>query len=130
MSNALVWNETLKSRLRQAREHNSISQAKAAEAIGVESNTLWRWENGYVKKIPMAGLCGLAEVYDVSVGWLTGQQDALSPEEQELVQMYRNAPQGFRRSILAALRAWLDAPNDYEAESTEEGSRLLEVARL
>jgi DNA-binding XRE family transcriptional regulator len=40
MSNALVWNETLKSRLRQAREHNGISQAKAAECIGVESNTL------------------------------------------------------------------------------------------
>jgi hypothetical protein len=78
----------------------------------------------------MAGLCGLAEVYDVSVGWLTGQQDALSLEEQELVQMFRNAPQGFRRSILAALRAWLDAPHDYEAESAEEESLLPEVARL
>lgn len=129
-SESFLWTESLRGRLKEARDYKGISQPKAAEIIGVEGNTLWRWENGYVKKIPIEGLLGLSRLYDVSLGWLIGQEEALSPEESELLRMFHRVTPDFRRSILAALHAWLDEQPDYEQQSGEEANRPLELARL
>jgi transcriptional regulator with XRE-family HTH domain len=65
----------LGTRIRQAREAAGLIQDQLAEAVGVGSTAVTRWETG--KRTPPAyRLSRVARTLNVSVDYLLGQEDA------------------------------------------------------
>lgn len=61
------------SRIRAQRDALHISQDTLAEMVGVQRNTVWRWENG--KTSPGESLQSLAHALNTSTGYLMGETD-------------------------------------------------------
>ncbi len=57
----------LAARLLELRENAGLTQAQAAEKIGIATGLLYAWENGR-KQPPLRRLPIVAEVYGVSIG--------------------------------------------------------------
>lgn len=55
--------------LRQARRKKHLNLTQAADLIGKNKTTLWRWENGK-SQISMRNLFKLAHIYGVEVNTL------------------------------------------------------------
>ena len=55
--------------LRQARRKKHLNLAQAAELVGKNKTTLWRWENGK-SQISMKNLFKMAHIYGVDVNSL------------------------------------------------------------
>jgi DNA-binding XRE family transcriptional regulator len=70
--------ESIGDRIRQARERirmpsgRRMTQGELAAAVGVERNTVSRWENGDVQPTKPAQLLRLARVLRVPTDWLIG----------------------------------------------------------
>jgi transcriptional regulator with XRE-family HTH domain len=79
--------ESFGDRLRLARERlrrqgRKLTQADLAAAVGVERNTVSRWENGGMLPKDPATIAALATALDVSVDWLiTGSSLAQPPRK-------------------------------------------------
>lgn len=69
-------------RLREARQRvrttsgQRMTQGDLAQAVGVERNTVSRWENSGVRPKDPAVIGKLADVLDVTMEWLVGMVDA------------------------------------------------------
>ena len=70
-------------RLREARLSASLTQQAAGELIGVEPNTIARYEAGRIKPSSTA-LFALAHIYDKPMAWFLDEeaQEPPSPEDQ------------------------------------------------
>ena len=62
------------SRLKQARHEAGLTLEKAAEALGTDLNTIWRYEAGRHKPTGPT-LHGLAALYGHSVEWFFGEEE-------------------------------------------------------
>ena len=60
--------------LKRFREKYNLTQAKAAEAIGIDQRQWNRYENGY-NEMPMRYVIALCKTFDVSADWLLGLED-------------------------------------------------------
>ena len=73
-------------RLKLARLEAGLTLEKAAEALGTDLNTIWRYEAGRHKP-PGPTLHGLAGLYRRPVAWFFNEEDSefppLTPEEIE-----------------------------------------------
>ena len=56
-------------RLRQAREEAHLTGDLASERVGIDRVSLWRYETGRRKRIPIGILARLADLYGKSVDW-------------------------------------------------------------
>ena len=65
--------EIIASRLREARRMAGLSQAQAARLLGLHRPSVSEMEAGR-RRVTAEELLQLAELYDVSVGWLGGEQ--------------------------------------------------------
>ena len=77
-------------KLKAARAGRDMSQQQLAERLGVAQNTVCNWENG--KRRPDAeALVRLAQLFDVSVEYLLGQEHAakVSQKEAQLLAAFR-----------------------------------------
>ena len=75
------------------RDITGLSQARAAEGIGITTQALGNYETGF-RKPKYDTLVRIAEYYHVSVDYLLGTEDAeeeLSPNTQVLLQTLRGA---------------------------------------
>lgn len=61
-------------RLKLARQHKNMTQMEAAEKLGISNGTLSGYERNY-RDPDTETLAKLAELYGVSVDWLTGRTD-------------------------------------------------------
>jgi len=61
------------SRLREMRKKRGVTQEQLASMIGVQPNTVWRWENN--KASPMDCIIEVADALQTSVAYLTGEVD-------------------------------------------------------
>lgn len=104
--NALPSDIFVCSRLKQERERKRLSQLQVAEALGVTSKTVWRWE----KEIPIPSdkLNALQQLgFDV-VFILTGQQ---SIEQMMVADIYGAQNELRREGLVFGVKEV--APNDY-----------------
>ena len=62
-------------RIKKLRELRGFSQVDLAQIIGVDVNTIWRWENG--RSSPVRSIQKLAQTLDTSTGYLLGETDDL-----------------------------------------------------
>lgn len=60
--------------LKRFRERHNLTQAKAAEAIGIDQRQWNRYENGY-NEMPTRYIIALCKAFDVSSDWLLGLED-------------------------------------------------------
>lgn len=61
-------------RLKLARQHKNMTQMEAAKKLGISNGTLSGYERNY-RDPDTETLAKLAELYGVSVDWLTGRTD-------------------------------------------------------
>ena len=64
------------SRLRQARLGAGLTQQQAGETVGVDPNTIARYEAGRIRPSSTA-LFALSHVYGRTVAWLSGEEDTV-----------------------------------------------------
>jgi transcriptional regulator with XRE-family HTH domain len=69
---------TIEKRIKTLREKFNLSQEKLAEKVGVQRNTVWRWENS--KASPMESLPALAKALSTSIAYLMGETDDPKPQ--------------------------------------------------
>lgn len=79
--------------LKAWREKAKLTQAEAAQALGVASITVSRWERGVVIEIEPANMAGIARVYDVA---LTDVFALLGIHDKALV---TDVPRGTRDTV-------------------------------
>lgn len=60
-------------RVKKLRDLRGLSQGDLAQVIGVDVNTIWRWENG--RSSPARSLQKLAQALDTTTGYLLGETD-------------------------------------------------------
>lgn len=90
---------SLGDRLRQARERKNLKQTQVKERTGIHNKTLSGYENG-VSEPDIETIKILADLYEVSIDWLTGksddpslgQSDDLTQEEREFLEILRTDP--------------------------------------
>lgn len=61
-------------RLRDMREDHDLSQKAVAEILGIQQTVYSRYERGF-QTIPLEHLLKLADLYKVSLDYLTGRTD-------------------------------------------------------
>lgn len=62
-------------RIRARRKELGISADKLAESINVSRSTVFRWENGFIEKLPIDKLVPIARSLHTTVGYLMGWDD-------------------------------------------------------
>lgn len=77
-----VWVVSRGRRIREAREHAGLTQQQLAEALGVGTQSIWRWEHD--KPIRGENLAALAKRLRVSMDWLQMGRGPGPGEEQYL----------------------------------------------
>lgn len=79
-------------RLREARERKNLKQTQVKSRTGINNKTLSGYENG-VSEPDLETLRILADLYEVSVDWLTGRTDnpteIVTDESKERISEYR-----------------------------------------
>lgn len=83
----MLDNEALRvaiaARLRAAREQAGLSQGQVAKKLDVQRPTISEIEAGR-RKVPAEELSRFAEIYDVSVSWLTNNESEVPDPAVEL----------------------------------------------
>ena len=62
-------------RIKNRRKELGISADKLAELIGVSRSTMFRYENGYIEKLPINNLVPIARSLNTTVGYLNSKAD-------------------------------------------------------
>lgn len=79
---------TTAERIRQRRTEIGMSADTLAEKIGVSRSTVFRYENGFIEKIPMNNLVPIARALNTTIGYLMGWDD--NPEIAEPTPVIRS----------------------------------------
>ncbi len=66
----------LKDIIRIRREHLNLTLEAVARSVGVSAATVSRWESGEIKNLRRDKIAALAEVLEVSPGYLMGWEDS------------------------------------------------------
>ena len=117
--------------LRARRKELGLTMKDVAEAVGVSPAYVWRLEKGRSQPSRATGK-SLALVLHIAedmmyraAGWLPeGEQLFLTPEEHELIDLYRQAVPALRAATLAGLRAGMEH-RAQRRRTLQEGPTLL-----
>ncbi len=77
MRGTIFGDRVRSSRQRLRRDGQKLTQGDLAKAVGVERNTVSRWENGSMLPKDPAVIASLAEVLDVTADWLIAGERAV-----------------------------------------------------
>jgi len=109
MSNKIDNESAIAARLRLAREQAGLSQGQVARMLGLHRPTVSEMEAGR-RKVTAAEIVRLADIYGVTVAWLTNTEDVDAQRARIELAARRLAhlkPEDLDRvlDLLAALRA-------------------------
>lgn len=73
-------------RINYRRKELGISAEKLADILGVSPATVYRWENGFIEKLPVSALAPIAKALHTTPAYLMGWEEELKEEytEEEL----------------------------------------------
>lgn len=99
-------------RIRARRKELGITADILAENIGVSRSTVFRWENGFIEKLPIDKLVPIARVLQTTVGYLMGWDEnkqipasgAKDGYEKEAIQYFESLPENRKLEALNYLR--------------------------
>lgn len=112
---------TLFARMKAKCQENNTNFKTLERELGFGNGTLRKWEHqcpSYDKVL------AVANKLNISVGWLiTGKNDAeLSPEEQQLVELYRSSNGAGQSIILNTARTTADTlPREQQSSASKIG---------
>ena len=112
----------VRQRITSEREKKGLTTRDLAARLNINRGTVSRWENGYIKVIPLDMLEKLADIFDVSVDELIGNDPqyshlkspelisqnvsgALSVDENAMIEWYRGLSRKEKKLIS---RLWSD----------------------
>lgn len=99
-------------RIRARRKELGVTADILAENIGVSRSTIFRWENGFIEKLPIDKLVPIARVLQTTVGYLMGwdenkQEPAFGAKdefEMEAIRYFDSLPENRKLDALNYLR--------------------------
>ena len=85
--------------IRSKREELGMNQEDLAQAVGTTKPTVSRWETGEIGKIKEKYIIALSNVLQIDPQIFFQRQEVLLPEEVDIIDAYRKAPDGIRNSV-------------------------------
>lgn len=101
---------TVGERIRDRRKQLGLSAEYIAEQLDCSPATIYRYENGYIEKMPIDSILPIAKILLVSPAYLMGWEDesgvqnvadGLSSDESKLVDTYRSVTEQGQHEMLA-----------------------------
>ena len=101
---------TVGERIRDRRKQLGLSAEYIAERLDCSPATIYRYENGYIEKMPIDSILPIAKILMVSPAYLMGWEDesviqnaadGLSIDESKLVDTYRSVTEQGQHEMLA-----------------------------
>lgn len=108
-------------KIRYCREINKMSQKYVALSVGVSAPMVSQWESG-IKEPSRENIIKLADLFGVTIDFLldhspSGPDPAITPEERQLLQAFRQLNRAGRDLLIAAADTYLS-----QATLRQEGS--------
>jgi transcriptional regulator with XRE-family HTH domain len=98
-------------RIRARRKELDISADTLAEQIGMSRSTIFRYENGFIEKMPINTLIPIARALNTTVAYLMGWDDEKQPAletedgfENEAMHYFDSLPESQKLEALNYLR--------------------------
>lgn len=107
---------TVGERMRERRKQLGLSAEFIAEKLDCSPATIYRYENGYIEKMPVDSVIPIANILNVSpaylMGWeaektAAGEGDGLSPLEKRLMQLVHRLSDDQKEMLLAQIELLL-----------------------
>ena len=111
---------TIGERMRSRRKQLGFSAEYIAEKLGCSPATIYRYENGYIEKMPIDSVSPIASILGVTpaylMGWedefgaeetAAGEGDGLSPLEKRLMQLVHRLSDDQKEMLLAQIELLL-----------------------
>lgn len=101
---------SIASNIRRARLDANMTQAEAAEKLGITAQAISNFERG-INSIESSILLRMCEIYNVSPNEITGEEKetpsepSLTEGEKELLALYRTVPEEYQQLVLSKIRA-------------------------
>lgn len=101
---------TVGERIRDRRKQLGLSAEYIAERLDCSPATIYRYENGYIEKMPIDSILPIAKILLVSPAYLMGWEDesgfqnvadGLSSDESKLVGTYRSVTEQGQQEMMA-----------------------------
>ncbi len=101
---------TVGERIRDRRKQLGLSAEYIAERLDCSPATIYRYENGYIEKMPIDSILPIAKILLVSPAYLMGWEDesgvqnvadGLSSDESKLVDTYRSVTEQGQQEMMA-----------------------------
>lgn len=101
---------TVGERIRDRRKQLGLSAEYIAERLDCSPATMYRYENGYIEKMPIDSILPIAKILMVSPAYLMGWEDesgvqnvadGLSSDESKLVDTYRSVTEQGQQEMMA-----------------------------
>lgn len=104
---------TVGERIRDRRKQLGLSAEYIAERLDCSPATIYRYENGYIEKMPIDSILPIAKILLVSPAYLMGWEDesgvqgvqnvadGLSRDESKLIDTYRSVTEQGQQEMMA-----------------------------
>ena len=108
-------------KLREAREEAGLNQSEVAELLRLKRSSSYGHIEAGRNWLQIEHLLKLSDYYHKPITFFLGTNyTSLSPDESELLHLYRALPPGLDQYALAALRAWAGLRPELRPEPAEE----------
>ena len=108
-----VVNRTIASNIQRARLDANMTQAEAADKLGITAQAVSNFERG-INGIENSMLLRMCEIYNTSMSYVLGEEEENSPSEfvltegeKDLLELFRLIPEDQQPVVLAMIRAAL-----------------------
>lgn len=123
----------LKDTLRELRTEKNMTQKELSEQLDLSKNTVCEYEKGRAEP-SLETLLKLSAIFGVSVDYLLGRSDdfgnvtvttaspsaVLTPDEQELLELYKKLPKTRQRTVLDTIRFMSESAETAEKPRKEK----------
>lgn len=76
-------------RMKEKRLERKISAQELADALGIAKSTIYRYENGFIEKMPVDRLEQIADILGTTPQYLMFWSDEAQGEEQSILECFR-----------------------------------------
>lgn len=111
-----VVKRTIASNIKRARLDANMTQAEAADKLGITAQAVSNFERG-INGIENSMLLRMCEIYNTSMSYVLGEEEkentpneqTLTEGERELIELFRLVPADQQPVVLAMIKAALQA---------------------
>lgn len=110
----------LRGYLKKRRTELGLTMLEVANMVGVSEGTVSRWESGDIGNMGRDKISAYAKALKISSAVLLEDEEALSAEELELIEMYRSLPDWMKRLAAENLTALYREKQEFDRMNAEK----------